>query len=130
MNLPTIAEPQDVQDRMSKKDSFIVNVTATWCGDCMFLQKPLLPDFVDQMKADGLDVVSLVVQHERGVYLSPEHEALTQTFGGPGYPRTILILNGQIVDGDNVEVMTQTGINTMAARFRELKSLAQAGSAL
>jgi hypothetical protein len=78
-----------------------------------------LPNFVHRLQQAGIDVLELNAQDQQRIYLSPAHQAITEAFGGHGFPRTLLIHDGQVVDSDNVEVMTLAGLEALAIRFVE-----------
>ena len=117
--VPRRVEPDAITERMATKDTFVVNVVASWCPDCTQRQKPHLPNFVHRLQQAGIDVLELNAQDQQRIYLSPAHQAITEAFGGHGFPRTLLICDGQVVDSDNVEVMTLAGLETLAIRFVE-----------
>ena len=82
----------------------MLNVVASWCPDCAERQEPNFPGFVQKMEKAGIPVYQCCVQTESLVFISEEHESLTDDFGGHGYPRTVLITNGSMVDS-RIEVM-------------------------
>jgi len=51
--------------------------------------------------------------------LSDAHKELTQLLGGHGYPRTVLIQKGKIIDADNVEVISEEALDKLAAKFEQ-----------
>jgi thiol-disulfide isomerase/thioredoxin len=114
---PIRADPDAIRERISKKDTFVVNVVTSWCPDCTERQKPYLPNFVHRLQEAGIDVLELNVQAQRRVFLSPAHQEVTEAFGGHGFPRTVLVIDGQVVDRDNVEVITLEGLEKLAASF-------------
>ncbi|REG82125.1 TlpA family protein disulfide reductase [Marinomonas pollencensis] len=110
-------DPADVYQRMALGETFVVNVVTAWCPDCTERQKPHLAAFVKEMASHEVAVLQVRVQLEKGCFISPEDEKLTLQFGGPGYPRTVLVKAGRVVDQDNVEVITPEGLATLAAKF-------------
>lgn len=114
----TSANPQGVLDRIARNQTFVLNITAAWCPDCM-QQAQFFDEFVGQMQAKGIDVLEFVAQQERKKFISESHEAVARQFGEPRFPRTALVLNGEIADGDNIEIMTRGGLVALAAKFIE-----------
>jgi len=108
--------PAAVRERMLKKESFVLNVVAAWCPDCTVRQQPHFPGFVQKMEEAGMPVYQCCVQTERLQFISDEHESLTEDFGGHGYPRTVLILNGRMNDS-RVEVMDSLALSMLATEF-------------
>jgi hypothetical protein len=74
---------------------------------------------VHRLQQAGIEVLELNVQDQQRVYLSLAHQEVTEAFGGHGFPRTVLIRDGQVVDGDNVEVVTAEGLEKLAIVFIE-----------
>lgn len=116
-SLVQFVEPAEVNRRMALGDSFVVNVVAAWCPDCTESQKPYIGTFAQQMQSQNADVLQVNVQHLKGEFISVEHEQITNQFGGHGYPRTVLIKQGNVVDKDNVEVITEDGLSALARKF-------------
>lgn len=56
------------------------------------------------------------VQREKLLFLSAEHELLTNDFGGHGYPRTVLIREGTLA-GSRVEVVDSLALAILADEF-------------
>ncbi len=112
--------PQEVRERIGRQESFVVNVVSSWCPDCTERQAPHLPGFAEKMEAAGIPVYQCTVQEEKLVFLSSAHEALTNDFGGHGYPRTVLVVKGE-VDAENsrVEVMDPLALDMLASDYRE-----------
>ena len=108
----------EVQTKISEKQSFVLNIIASWCPDCTEGQKPNLPEFAEQMSAIGFDVIDLLVQVEKRVFLTPEHEQFVAGLGGHGFPRTVLFKLGNSVDADNVEVISSEQLQELAERFK------------
>lgn len=110
--------PQEIRQRMAEGQTFVVNVVATWCPDCVERQRPNFSVFSDKMAQAGVPVYQCTVQEEKLVFLSPEHEELTASFGGHGYPRTTLIVRGEVVES-RVEVMDALALAMLAHTFRD-----------
>ena len=113
----TEEELTSVLMRINNKESFVLNITAAWCPDCTEKQLPNLQSFSEYVGAHLLDVVCLQVQIERKVYISEKHESFVLALGGHGFPRTVLYRKGMLVDADNVEIFTASGLTNLASRF-------------
>jgi len=96
----------------------ILNIVAAWCADCTE-QSANFACFAKDFTQQGVFVYELNVQDEKNVFLSPLHKQLTERFGGHGFPRTILICEGKIVDADNVEVISAEQLFTLADKFKK-----------
>ncbi|WP_133010304.1 hypothetical protein [Marinomonas flavescens] len=112
-----IVEPTEVYRRMAAGETFVVNVVTAWCPDCTERQKQYIDGFGQNMQSHGVDVLQVTVQLDKGCFISGEHEKLTTQFGGPGYPRTVLIKHGDVVDQDNIEIITEAGLSVLATKF-------------
>ncbi len=112
-------QPEEVKQKMAAGDTFVLNVVTDWCPDCSIRQHPNLPGFVSRLAGAGLQVFQLTVQQQRLVFLSDDHEKMVEDFGGHGYPRTILIVQGKEVESA-VEVMTEHDLAALADRFINL----------
>ena len=112
------ATPQDIMARLANAETFVLNIVAQWCPDCSERQSLFINDFAEDLEVKGLSVHQVNVQVERKIFLSDEHAALTDLCGGHGYPRTIFVQNGKIIDSDNVEVITKNGLAELAQRFK------------
>ncbi len=110
-------EPDDVFQRISAGDTFVVNIVAAWCPDCTQREKLYIDDFAQKMKSHATDVLQITVQIVKGEFINDKHEQLTAKFGGHGYPRTVLICQGKIVDQNNVEVITEQALSELAKKF-------------
>ena len=97
-----IVEPAEVHRRMAAGESFVVNLVTAWCPDCTVRQVQYIDGFTQTMASKAIEVLQVNVQMLRGEFISPEHEQITHLFGGPGYPRTVLIKCGEVVDNNNV----------------------------
>jgi thiol:disulfide interchange protein len=112
-----IVEPAEINQRLAAGDSFVVNIVTTWCPDCTVRQAPHIDGFTQKMASNGIDVLQVNVQMRRGEFISLEHEQITHLFGGHGYPRTVLIKHGTIADHNNVEILSEEALSTLAQRF-------------
>jgi len=106
---------------LNSSEKFVMNIVASWCSDCT-AQAVNLPSFAQFFSTKELTVYQLNVQDIKNQYLSPQHEALTIKLGGRGYPRTALISNNQIVDADNVEIISSEQLADLADKFTLLLS--------
>lgn len=111
------ASPEDIQTHISNKETFVLNLVAQWCPDCTERQSLYIDGFAKKLGLNGLLVYQVNVQVERKVFLSDVHAALTELCGGHGYPRTVLVKDGELIDTDNVEVITEAGLDELAQRF-------------
>lgn len=110
------SSPQQIQQLIEENNTFIVNIVASWCPDCT-KQANNLDKFVDSFS--DIDVYQVNVQDQRNDYLSIEHQVLTEQFGGHGYPRTVLIKDGKVIDADNVEVISKPQLSQLAVKFQQ-----------
>lgn len=108
--------PAELRERMKNQETFVVNIVASWCPDCNERQAPNFPEFTRKVEGAGIPVFQCCVQHERLIFLSREHEALTNEFGGHGYPRTVLIVKGKLIDS-KVEVMDSFALSMLADEY-------------
>jgi len=109
--------PEEIVNKQGQRESFVVNIVTSWCPDCTVRQAQFIEDFAGKLQNLGLAVFQCTVQHERGVFIGGEHENLTASCGGHGYPRTVLFINGEIADWENVEIVTAEGLGDLAERF-------------
>jgi hypothetical protein len=114
---PQIVEPEEVNRRIALGDTFVVNIVAAWCPDCTERQALHIDGFTEKLNSADIDVLQVNVQLQKGDFISPEHEQVTTLFGGHGFPRTVLIKNGDVVDKDNVEVVTENALSGLASKF-------------
>ena len=121
MSFPEL-DPSNVREKMVGGETFVVNIVTDWCPDCTVHQRPNLGRFIDQLGGAGIPFFELRVQEVRGQFVSPEHESITSDFGGPGYPRTILITDGKVRDGDNLEVTSSDDLDALTEKFIKLVS--------
>ena len=109
--------PEDVRQRLSTGETFVLNIVAAWCSDCTQRQRPLLPALIRRLAAEHIPFFQLTVQQEKMQFVSPEHEKMTEDFGGPGYPRTILIVSGKVRSKENVEIVGEEDLIRLADAF-------------
>ena len=107
---------QQVQNSIINAESCVVNLTASWCSDCTE-QSRHLHKFSEALAIKQLAVYSLVMQTEKNIYLSSEHQSFTEALGGHGFPRTVLVINGKTVDADNVEIISAEQLTELANKF-------------
>jgi len=112
-----MVEPVEVNRRMTTGDTFVVNVVAAWCTDCTERQAPHVDGFTQVMNSHEIDVLQINVQLLKGDFISPDHEQITTLFGGHGYPRTVLIKYGDVVDKNNIEIITEDALSELASKF-------------
>jgi thiol-disulfide isomerase/thioredoxin len=111
------SELNTVKALIESQHSFVLNIVASWCPDCTQEQAPNLPLFAEQLQDVGLDLINLLVQEEKRVYLSQAHEHFVDQLGGHGFPRTVLFINGQAVDTDNVEILKTEALTSLGKKF-------------
>jgi len=109
--------PQKVIEKMKGGETFILNIVTAWCPDCTVRQRPNFPPFVKKLLQYKIPVYQITVQNETNVYISEEHEIITDLFGGHGFPRTVLIKSGEIADSDNVEVTSAVALSALVEKF-------------
>ena len=117
-----IVEPTEVSQRMTLGDTFIINVVTVWCPDCTVRQKQHIRSFAYKLHQHGIDVLQVNVQLVKGEFISAEHEQLTNKFGGHGYPRTVFIKQGNVLDQNNVEIITQESLSALATKFIQMNT--------
>lgn len=111
--------PNEVRQKITDGETFVVNVVTDWCPDCTERQRPHLPAFIQTLKTVGIPVYQMTVQHERLQFLSEAHRSLTEEFGGHGYPRTVLVVKGKIQTDSKVEVITEIALKELASELIE-----------
>jgi len=109
--------PEDVRRLISEGETFVLNITADWCQDCTARQRPRLPEFIRKLKRAHIPFYQIAVQQEKMQFTSAEHEKMTREFGGHGYPRTVLIVDGRVRSKDNVEIVSREGLDRLADAF-------------
>lgn len=107
----------EIKNRIASKETFVLNITAQWCPDCTEKQIIHLAEFEKHLASGKLDLINLMVQRDKRIFLSEEHENLVEALGGHGYPRTVLYVNGKAIDTANVEFITSTQLEELASRF-------------
>lgn len=108
----------EFEQKISNKESFILNVVATWCSDCTD-QRLNLESFVASVAEYDLSVFELTAQETKGEYISSEIAGMIEQFGGHGFPRTILIKKGNIISVDNVEIISEQALLQLAKKFKQ-----------
>ena len=104
------------QQLMTTNDTFIINIVASWCSDCTE-QAENTPNFAKHFSDMNIDFYQLNVQNTKSEFLSDSHQQITELFGGHGYPRTVLVKEGKILDSENVEVISNTSLTHLAEKF-------------
>ena len=109
---------EQLQNRIEEGETCVVNLTADWCSDCTD-QSLNLQKFSENLAIKKVAIYTLVMQQEKNIYLSAEHQRFTELLGGHGFPRTVLIINGKVVDADNVEIISTEQLTELAKQFIE-----------
>lgn len=117
-----IADPTEVSQLMTLGDTFIINVVTAWCPDCTVRQKQHIGSFAHKLHQHEIDVLQVNVQLVKDEFISAEHEQLTNKFGGHGYPRTVFIKQGNVLDQNNVEIITQESLSALATKFIQMNT--------
>lgn len=117
INLPVEISPSDIDQKRVNQQTFVLNIVTRWCPDCTIRQAAVIKHFIERMQHAGVEVVQCTVQHQKGLFLSEEHEALTNFCGGHGYPRTVLFIKGDLANWQNVEVVTEADLIQLADEF-------------
>lgn len=107
---------QQLQASIANAQTCVINLTAAWCSDCT-KQAENLAEFSELFASKNVPCYTAAVQEEKNVYLSEQHQAFTESVGGHGFPRTVLVINGKVVDADNVEVITAEQLVALADKF-------------
>lgn len=107
---------EQVQASIDNGETCVVNLTAAWCPDCTDQAKNL-PVFAEALATKQVPCYTLAAQVEKRIYLSEQHESFTDSVGGHGFPRTVLVINGKAVDVDNVEVISKIQLAELAEQF-------------
>lgn len=107
---------EQLQKSLSENETCVVNLTADWCSDCTD-QSLNLETFSEKLSDKNINVYTLSMQKEKKVYLSPEHQGFTESVGGHGFPRTVLIINGKVIDAENVEIISTSQLDELAQKF-------------
>ena len=111
-------DAKQVEALIDSEATWILNIVTAWCGDCT-KQAESINLFASHFIIKGISVYEVNVQNERNQFISPELEALTESLGGRGYPRTVLIQNGKVVDADNVEVISEGQLSALSDKFQQ-----------
>ena len=111
--------PATFYEKVKNKQSFVLNVLASWCSDCTE-QQVNIQAFSNLMAENQLEVLQLTAQKEKGIYIDADHQTLIEALGGHGYPRTVLVLNGKVVSSDHVEVISESDLTKLAETFGNL----------
>jgi len=106
-----------VTQMLADDTTAVINVVAAWCPDCTEAQAANIDALRTPLVEAGVMFGNLLVQEEKKVFLSPLHEVITEGFGGHGYPRTVLISGGKVLDRDNVEVTEATELAQLAQQM-------------
>lgn len=107
---------KQIQAIIANGETCVVNLTADWCSDCTD-QTENLARFGENLATKKISCYTLVVQEQKNIYLSEEHQTFTEQLGGHGFPRTVLVVNGQVVDADNVEVISEQQLTALTQQF-------------
>lgn len=107
---------QEVQASIENGETCVVNLTAAWCSDCTDQAKNLAV-FAATLASKKVPCYTLDVQVEKRIYLSEQHESFTESVGGHGFPRTLLVIKGHVVDAENVEVISEEQLGKLATQF-------------
>jgi thiol-disulfide isomerase/thioredoxin len=114
----------DVAELIAQKQSFVLNIVASWCPDCTEAQFPHTETFRAVVNEAGIEFYNLVAQEVKGDFLSPLHEALVESAGGHGYPRTTLWINGVLRENDHIEVTELDDLIALGKHFVEVVNAA------
>ncbi|MEI6896867.1 MAG: periplasmic thioredoxin of cytochrome c-type biogenesis [Psychromonas sp.] len=107
---------EQIKDSLANGETCVVNLTAIWCSDCTD-QAQNLALFNEMLATNNVPCYTLVMQQEKNIYLSSEHQTFTEKMGGHGFPRTLLVIKGKVVDADNVEVISEKQLNVLSEKF-------------
>ena len=107
---------KQIQNSIESAETCVINLIAAWCSDCTD-QSENLAMFAQILATHKVHCYSSVVQQEKNIYLSADHQSFTESVGGHGFPRTILIIKGKIVDADNVEIISSEQLTELANKF-------------
>ena len=111
--------PSEVRVHIEQGETFVVNVVTSWCPDCTERQRPHLAVLIEKVEGAGIPVYQCTVQEEKLVFMSSDHETLTNDFGGHGYPRTVLVIKGRVEQDSRVEVMDPLSLDMLATEYIE-----------
>ncbi|GLS90511.1 hypothetical protein GCM10007916_15780 [Psychromonas marina] len=113
IEIKTLAQIKTI---IANGETCVINLTANWCSDCTD-QAENLNVFSEVLAKQKTPCYTIAVQDEKNIYLSAEHQVFTELFGGHGFPRTVLMVNGKNVDADNVEIISSIQLNELAQKF-------------
>jgi hypothetical protein len=108
---------EQAKQLLNSNDTFIINILAAWCTDCTEQAKNT-PSFTQYFTNPNIPFYQLNVQETKNVFISAEHQQVTDLLGGRGYPRTVLIKEGIICDADNVEIISSESLRQLAEKFK------------
>ena len=117
-NTLTSILPVTFYEKIQSNQSFVLNILASWCSDCT-AQQINIQRFADSMAEKQLEVLQLNVQIDKGGFIDSSHQMLTEQLGGHGFPRTILVLKGEIISSDNVEIISAQDLEILADTFKK-----------
>lgn len=107
---------EQVQSSLAEDETCVLNLTAAWCSDCTDQAKNL-KKMSEKLALKHVPIYTVTVQQEKNVYLSAAHESFTESLGGHGFPRTVLVLKGKVVDANNVEVISPEQLAVLSEQF-------------
>lgn len=114
----------EVAELIAQNQSFVLNIVASWCPDCTEAQFPHTEQFRALLNEVGIEFYNLVAQEIKGEFLSPLHEALVESAGGHGYPRTTLWINGVLRENEHVEVTELDDLIALGTHFVQVVNTA------
>lgn len=117
---PHLISADQVTQLLADGTPAVINIVAAWCPDCTEAQAAHLDALRNPIIESGLFFGNLLVQEEKGVFLSPLHEVIVEGMGGHGYPRSVLIANGEVISDDHVEVTERAALAELATKFISL----------
>jgi len=107
---------EQIQQIIASGETCVLNLTASWCSDCTD-QAHNLEAFSHNLNAKQVTCYTFAVQQERNVYLSEAHQVFTEFLGGHGFPRTVLVTKGKVVDAENVEIISAQQLTALSEKF-------------
>lgn len=110
---------EQIEKSITNAETCVVNLTAAWCSDCID-QAENFALFSERLSSKKVSCYTVVMQQTKNVYLSDSHQSFTELVGGHGFPRTLLVIKGNVVDTDNVEVISESQLNGLAEKFINL----------
>jgi len=106
-------------EKLKNNDTFVLNIIANWCSDCTE-QDNNIQVFIDKLSSQKVDLFNLVAQQNKAQFIDTETQALITELGGHGYPRTVFIKQGKIIDEKNVEIISEKQLINLAEKFISL----------